>query len=887
MEYMFYNCKNLEYINLKNEIGFISLYSYENIFFGVPENIVYCINESNSAKISLILKNIKCSTYYCSDDWEKKQKKIYLINGTYECKEQVDLSTEESDLINIEFTTIINDINNFTNDYSHENSNNSINIITDYTEGDNYGPSTIDTTIINDTYNFVNNSNQVDKNNSNNISIDYIEEDNYREKCLIEIENINTGLTYSIISKYIQDYNNHSKTINKSLVNHYLNKNHNFTITIFKDWLCTNLLIEYDFFEINTSNIYCKINNSTDTYNNKNNNIFVYINHKYKNYLEIYNIDEKIQINDSSICPGLLEGNNLKIINNLTQEINSELGEVITSKIIENDIAPFNKNNPIFENICKNFTIEEIDIPIKERKQMIFLGNKEKELICNDINCTIESFFLKNLTGVCNCQISNDFNYVLLNEYISTNSMTQEEYQNYINSKSSINSFFIFKCGKEAFIINNLKINPGFYMSIAFFVILLILFLFYILNKRKINIVNSNPPKIQKFEIDDDLEEEEIDNNKNTEDNAKTQNIQEKNNQNKDNIIKIYTNSIESINNNENLNNYDKNDKKMNENAEVLDVFFQKEEDLKNLKKLNHIQPTRNRRSIKNVSKIQKTINTKESFIEPTVKQNIEKEEIPKQENKANKEVIIKSSLFLEYYWEFLCLKHPIINLFTPLNCLKAIDSKIPTIVKLMKIIFLFLLNIFFNIFHLEQKYFRKKYEYFNSKYNLRYIFLNKAISFNERLSYGFKNTIISGLISFLMTFIIQSIINYFFFNHKKSLIKYNDQLKKLYINRINNNKFNINENQDNSKNKNLPEDDGKKYIIFFSIAFIITIIIFYSFITFNEVYRGGFSDLLAATIWTFIFLQIIPFILCLVFALLKYIGIKNNNDKLYQFIYF
>ena len=92
--------------------------------------------------------------------------------------------------------------------------------------------------------------------------------------------------------------------------------------------------------------------------------------------------------------------------------MNSELGKVITNKIIENDIDPFNKNNPIFDNICKNFTIEEIDIPIRERKQMIFLGNKEKELVCNDINCTIESFFLNNLTGVCNCQISNDFNYL-------------------------------------------------------------------------------------------------------------------------------------------------------------------------------------------------------------------------------------------------------------------------------------------------------------------------------------------------------------------------------------------------------------------------------------------------------------------------------------------
>ena len=158
-----------------------------------------------------------------------------------------------------------------------------------------------------------------------------------------------------------------------------------------------------------------------------------------------------------------------------------------------------------------------------------------------------------------------------------------------------------------------------------------------------------------------------------------------------------------------------------------------------------------------------------------------------------------------------------------------------------MKIIFILSLNIFFNILHLEQKYFRRKYEYFNKKYNLRNIYLNKAISLNERLSFGFKNTIIPGLISFYICFIIQGIINYFFF--EKDLEKFNK----------------------NNNTSHISEKEIKQYTIFFGVGFIIMIIIFYSVVTFNEVYRGGFSDLLAATIWTFIFLQISPFIFCLV----------------------
>ena len=92
---------------------------------------------------------------------------------------------------------------------------------------------------------------------------------------------------------------------------------------------------------------------------------------------------------------------------------------------------------------------------------------------------------------------------------------------------------------------------------------------------------------------------------------------------------------------------------------------------------------------------------------------------------------------------EILSLKQPIINLFSPLKCLKIEDSYIPTSVKLMRIVFVLSLNIFFNIFHLAQKYFRKKYEYFNKKYNFIYTFLSKKISLSERFAFAFGNTIL------------------------------------------------------------------------------------------------------------------------------------------------
>ena len=111
--------------------------------------------------------------------------------------------------------------------------------------------------------------------------------------------------------------------------------------------------------------------------------------------------------------------------------MNSELGSVIMNKIMEYNINPFNKEEEIFNNFCKNFTIKEIDIPIKERKLLIYLGNKEKELICNDINCNIESFYLNNLTGVCNCKILNNYTYLFIKDNNQVNYINKEEYNNF------------------------------------------------------------------------------------------------------------------------------------------------------------------------------------------------------------------------------------------------------------------------------------------------------------------------------------------------------------------------------------------------------------------------------------------------------------------------
>ena len=222
------------------------------------------------------------------------------------------------------------------------------------------------------------------------------------------------------------------------------------------------------------------------------------------------------------------------------------------------------------------------------------------------------------------------------------------------------------------------------------------------------------------------------------------------------------------------------------------------------------------------------------------------------------------STPFAYYYWKLFQLKQPIVALFSPIKYLKIEESHIPTLVKVMRIIFILSLNIFFNILHLEQKYFRKKFEYFNGKYNLRYTFLEVKISSSELFYYGFSHAYAAALISFLICLIIQSVLNYFFFDVKK----------KLNINEKNKTKVEI---------LQFMKEVRRRFIIIFAISLGIMVIIFYSSITFSQVYRGGVLDLIAGALWTFIFLQIIPFLLCLVFALFRYYGIKNNKKILYD----
>ena len=757
--------------------------------------------------------------------------------------------------------------------------------------------------------------------------------------CKVNINYINENFTYDLLKDYTNNYINENMN-SFSNVNVYINEEDNFFIIIYRAWYCTSSLLENDYFEINTDELAKKL-----SYNLKTSEHFVisYVNYKYKNYLEIYDMNKKELINIEENCPDCLSENILKIKNNFTKELNSSLGEILQNKIGENNINIFNKDDPIFNDICLNFTLESVDVTLRERIELFFLGNKEKEILCNDKNCSIESLSMENFNAICNCKIQTDFNNLFIENSETTNNITKEEYDKFLKSKTSINTFVVFKCAKEAFSSKKIKNNVNLYITCVFIAIQVVLFGFYFgyhkskksKNKnpnkkspKKKEISKPNPPKIDKFSVSDDLDEDEETYPKLRNDNADLEKInQEKDKQilyddveNEDDAGDIEKNiqdkDIDSVREreieNEIINSggevteetlaskinhfrgkrirktkyskeiiYSESDQDPDEMSSNKKYKFRFEDDLEgdeganennyNLKKKNKKNRSKNKEYIAE----RETLDSKESFT-PSELNDIQKEITQKNEYISFSEAIKNpSASFWDYYFKLIQLKQPIINLLSPIKCLKIEDSHIPTLVKLMRMVLIFSLNMFFNVLHLDQKYFRAKYKHFSQKYNIRYVYLDKKISLNERFSYGMAHAALSGFISFLICLIIQSILNFFIFNIKKKLSE------------IDNTKEDSNKTNKMASSKNdilqIMKKTKKIYLIFFSIGFAIMIIVFFSAINFAGVYIGGELDFIAGFFWTFIFLQIVPFIYCLIFALFRYKGIKNNNEKLYK----
>ena len=318
------------------------------------------------------------------------------------------------------------------------------------------------------------------------------------EKCQIVYKNIDEtnkifndkNYLLSLINNYVNDYNDKNY-----IIDHYSNYDMNYTITIFKASICTKLLINSGFYYLDTNQILKKVN--FDFFYNNDNYIHCFIKYGFQNYFTLYNTEIKTFLNLSDLYNNIF----YNISHNFTYNINNLLGKGVSYVIQKNNINIFNKNESIYNNICNNFTIEGIDLPYKYRLNKLYLGNIQNEVICTSDICKMESLFINNLTGICECNINEEPDYLLNqpeNIFLDT----------YHNSSKISDSFKIFSCFNKNYRIAS---NIGFRISLIFIIIhILCISLFFTYNK-KIYGFNEigNPPKNNRFIIDDSYDEKD------------------------------------------------------------------------------------------------------------------------------------------------------------------------------------------------------------------------------------------------------------------------------------------------------------------------------------------------------------------------------------------
>ena len=317
------------------------------------------------------------------------------------------------------------------------------------------------------------------------------------EKCQIVYSNIeNENRIFNDNNYFISLINNYIKKNNDKnyIIKHYSNIYNNYTISIFKASICTNLLYESGFYSLDTNQILKKVNFDFE-YNNDN-YIHLFITYGLKNYFMLYNTDINSFLNLSPLYSNI----SYNISNDFSFDINNLLGSEISKKIQKNSINIFNKKEQIFNNFCQNFTIKGIDLPYKYRYNKLYLGNISENVICTSDKCKIKSLFINNLTGICECNINEEINYLL----DQPKNIFSDIYK---NSTKIGDSFKIFTCFKK-----NYKFfeNFGLKISLIFIIIhILSICIYFGFMKKAYEFKEiTNPPNKHKaIVIEDDLEE--------------------------------------------------------------------------------------------------------------------------------------------------------------------------------------------------------------------------------------------------------------------------------------------------------------------------------------------------------------------------------------------
>ena len=748
-----------------------------------------------------------------------------------------------------------------------------------------------------------------------------------KENCVYITNNINDDIDNirSNINNYARNYWNLYKEEKNYLVK-YVNQNANYTLLIFKNYQCSLYLYEEDKkFKIDTNTV---IEELKKYIGNQEiiQAIFLYKNHTAINFFN--NLDNGNLIDVNTICPSCLN-KKYSIYYNYGNKLNSEIGPKFAEIIKENNIDIFNELDPYFQDFCLNLQISGIDMPLNQRLFLLYKGNlsynlgdtSKGDLFACDMNCSLVNNNIEELISECQCDINYDINDIIyrahetyeINKEIKIEKKDLSDEYNFLeNSKDAFN---MFTCSENAFLGSNIKSNPGFYITLIGMASQFIFFIL-LLCKPKLSsfaklLILANPPKTQKT----------VNNKINDNDNKRTvqritdndyfltqpEEVKNKYNYiNKDTNtivptstipIKDISNSNSSSENEDDIDNGEVFHQRMNiykGNDLNLNIEQDKNEEYDFYPIIKYIKfdvnvyrdigYTYEQKDVKELKKNYKGIKM--------IKYNL----LFKHEKNKILPLIYKPLLidflpykyaqyydkrsFLDLYKYFLCLRHPLINIFINENNISR--NFIPFSVKAIKIIFCGMLILFFNSMLITQKYLFNKFNYFDEKFNFQKMQLNDDITYSEKIKYGITHNGGNSFATYLIVLVFDIVISLIL----SVRLRIKNLLDEFY--EIDSGKNDV-INKDKMQQKNFEKEllkvsDLKNIYIYTIIVFFAFFIMFFIYIiNFCYSYKAENPDLFFSSLWSFLFYVSFPFLTNLIMSALRYLSLQKDSECVFN----
>ena len=426
-EEMFQFSGSIEYINFP-EYNELSMTSSNNILYGVRENIIVCVKNSNSISYLTSMINSKaCARIDCSDNWKDNQKKIIAENGT--CVD--DCLSFNYEFYGVCYTTCPKDEDicqpKSTEIIATTNINNN---------------NVIETTIIN------NNSSE----NNDQIKIIYVPGDNnveiYQEIVKNVISNYDTQNVLLIEAKdnysyHITTTDNEKDSLNDKNTTHRLSK-----IDLGE---CENLLKNHYHIEKTESLIIMKYEKITS------------ISSERSLQYEVYEPNNRTKLN-LSICDNTT-------IDLYVPIVLSEKLENLYNDMKDQGYDLFNIDDPFYQDICTPYKSPNgTDVSLSDRVNYYYNNG---ETLCQS-NCKFSNYSMETQLLKCECDVSNSEIDSKEIKKFTPKSIYESFYETL-----KFSNYKVLKCHNLAFSIKSLTSNKGGIIAIVYFGLFLISLIFY------------------------------------------------------------------------------------------------------------------------------------------------------------------------------------------------------------------------------------------------------------------------------------------------------------------------------------------------------------------------------------------------------------------------